>query len=131
MDMIAISGIVHYRDRLLVCKRPLPSAFPCMWEFPTELLEGEETLEDALERLFFERFSVLPRTIEVKAGLNLERFDGMRLYLAHVVLEKRKWDVYGYSDFKWLKLKDLKKYRLAPACEECVKKMRQSGYFCG
>ena len=56
--MLAVCGIVKKNGRVLMCKRSAGGQFPGYWELPTECLDGDETLEDALERVFFERLTV-------------------------------------------------------------------------
>ena len=57
--MLAVCGIVRRKGRILMCKRPACGMFPGFWELPTESLEENETFEDALERVFFEKTKVI------------------------------------------------------------------------
>lgn len=123
MEKIAVSGIVHYRGKVLVCRRPSFSAYPNLWEFPTEPLEDDETLEDAVERLFFERLTVFPRSITVKSGLDLGILQDLRLYVAEVELKSHYLNLYGYSGFKWLDARSIKKRCLAPTSVILVKNL--------
>lgn len=120
--MLAVSGIVRNKGKLLLCKRNFTSAYSGMWEFPTEPIEDEETLEEALERHFFERLSVLPKSIKLIKAVDLPLYGGIRLYLADVELENCCLDnVYGYSDCRWLKVEDLANYSMAPASVRVIK----------
>lgn len=112
--MLAVCGIVRKNGRILMCKRSAGTLFPGFWELPTESLEGEETFEDALERAFFERLTVNVRQPfpigavdcgSVKSGLNGE---DVRLLSYEVALEKNFIHIYGYDDFRWVKLSNLK-----------------------
>ena len=116
--MLAVCGIVKKNDRILMCKRSAGVLFPGFWELPTESLEGDETLEDALERVFFERLTVNLRHVQplgavdcgsIKGDVNGER---VRLLGYEVDLKKSFIHIYGYDDFRWVKMSNLKRMRV-------------------
>lgn len=105
-----------------MCKRPAGGPFPGYWELPTESLEGDETLEDALERVFFERLTVNLWQVQPLGAVDCGLFkgdvndDNVRLLGYEVELEKNFFHIYGYDDFRWVKVSNLKKMRVLEPC---------------
>lgn len=101
-----------------MCKRSAGGQFPGFWELPTECLEGEETLEDALERVFFERLTVNLRQELPLGAVDCGLFksdandEDVRLLGYEVELTKNFIHIYGYDDFRWVKLSNLKRMRV-------------------
>jgi len=119
--MLAVCGLVRRMGKILVCKRPSSGAFPGLWEFPTEVLEENETFEDALERGFFERLTSRPKNMHVvgavdftggKGACGLVPGETVRLLGYDVELEKNYIHIYGYDGFRWVKPWALKKMRI-------------------
>jgi 8-oxo-dGTP diphosphatase len=116
--MLAVCGIVRKNGRILMCKRSAGGQFPGYWELPTECLEGEETLEDALERVFFERLTVNLRQKRPWGAVDCGLFksdandEDVRLLGYEVELAKNFIYIYGYDDFRWVKLSTLKRMRV-------------------
>lgn len=115
--MLAICGIVRRNGRILMCKRAAGCAFSGFWELPTESLEGDETLEDALERVFFERLTVVPRRLKslgtVDFPFKIEGFEeDVHLWGYEVELKKNFVRICGYDDFRWVKPRDLNRLRV-------------------
>ena len=119
--MLAVCGIIRRKGRVLVCNRSSGMAFPGFWEPPTESLDENETLEDALERVLFERLSVNPERMRsigatdfpceiAKEGGALA--DGSRLWGYEVELRRNYFHIYGYDDFRWIKPQHLKRLRI-------------------
>lgn len=105
-----------------MCKRSAGGQFPGYWELPTECLDGDETLEDALERVFFERLTVNLRQKRPWGAVDCGLFkgdvndDNVRLLGYEVELEKNFFHIYGYDDFRWVKVSNLKKMRVLEPC---------------
>lgn len=112
--MLAVCGIVNRNGRVLVCKRPSGSFFSGRWEFPTEVLENDEVLEDALERGVFERLSVRIKEFLPLGAVNLDAIDDCRLFGFQIKLEKNFVQLYGYGASKWVKVNELRKYLAVP-----------------
>jgi len=113
--MLAVCGVIQRKGRILVCKRSGEMLFPGLWELPTEVLEEGEMAEDALERGLFERLTVLPRALTPLGSVNFTFGEGGRILAYGVELCKNFLHIYGYDDFRWIKLRDLKRLRvLAP-----------------
>ena len=116
--MLAVCGIVRKNGRILMCKRSAGGQFPGFWELPTECLEGDETLEDALERVFFERLTVNLRqlqpigAVDCNAVVNGIAGEDIRLLGYEVELKRNFIHIYGYDDFRWVKLSNLKRMRV-------------------
>ena len=116
--MLAVCGIVRKNGRILMCKRSAGGQFPGYWELPTECLEGDETLEDALERVFFERLTVNLRQELPLGAVDCGLFksdandEDVRLLGYEVELTKNFIHIYGYDDFRWVKLSNLKRMRV-------------------
>lgn len=107
--MLAVCGIVRRKGKILVCKRPSSGAYPGFWELPTENLEENETFEDALERLFFERLTVNVKRMQ---GIGAVSTENIRFLGYEVELWKNFFHVYGYEDFRWMKPGRLGKMRI-------------------
>lgn len=124
--MLAVSGVVARKGRVLVCRRSSGMFYRDSWEFPTFEIEDGETIEDSLERNFFDCFSV-----QVVCGglLNVGVMEGnpsVRIFLYGVdILGKIKF-VQGYSCYKWLKIKELARFRLSPACVTSIKGLEKN-----
>lgn len=121
--MLAVCGIVHQKGRFLVCKRASLGAFPGFWELPTESLEGEETLEDALERVFFERLTARVKTAAPLGALEGCFGENTRFLSYKVELEKNFFQLYGYEDFRWIKPKNLKNMRILSSSVMLLKQL--------
>ena len=128
--MMAVCGVVRRNGRILMCKRPAGGQYPGFWELPTESLEGDETFEDALERVFFERLTVVPQRMEFLGAVNFsvrgENEQGacvcedVRLCGCEVELKKNFVHIYGYDDFRWVRPRDLKRLRVLRPCVTLV-----------
>ena len=110
--MLAVCGIVRRHGRILVCKRPAGGVFPGFWEPPTECLEGEDTLEDALERAFFERLTVVPQDMAPLGATDGFYGEDIRFLGYNVTLRKNFVHLYGYEDFRWVKPRSLNRLRM-------------------
>ena len=116
--MLAVCGIVRKNGRILMCKRSAGVPFPGYWELPTEGLDGDETLEDALDRVFFERLTVKPEQVVPMGAVDCGQVKGeangedVRLMGYEVKLEKNFIHIYGYDDFRWVKPSNLKRMRV-------------------
>lgn len=103
-----------------MCKRSAGVPFSGYWELPTEGLDGDETLEDALDRVFFERLTVKPEQVEPLGAVDCGQVKGeangedVRLMGYEVKLEKNFIHIYGYDDFRWVKPSNLKRMRVLP-----------------
>lgn len=107
--MLAVCGIVRQKGRILMCKRPACGLLPGFWELPTESLEENETFEDALERVFFERLTVNPKRMRAVGAVSVK---DIRLLAYEVELRKNFFHIYGYEDFRWVKPRRLSKMRI-------------------
>ena len=92
-----------------MCKRPACGLLPGFWELPTESLEENETFEDALERVFFERLTVNPKRMRAVGAVSVK---DIRLLAYEVELRKNFFHIYGYEDFRWVKPRRLSKMRI-------------------
>ena len=107
--MLAVCGIVRQKGKILMCKRPACGMLPGFWELPTESLEENETFEDALERVFFERLTVNPKRMRAVGAVSVK---DIRLLAYEVELRKNFFHIYGYEDFRWVKPRRLSKMRI-------------------
>ncbi|MBR6454290.1 MAG: NUDIX domain-containing protein [Fibrobacter sp.] len=107
--MLAVCGIVRRKGKILVCKRPACGMFPSLWELPTESLEENETIEDALERVFFERLTVNVKNMRAVGAVSAEN---IRFLGYEVELRKNFFHIYGYEGFRWVKPSGLSVMRI-------------------
>lgn len=119
--MLAVSGIVARKGRVLVCRRSSEMFFGGSWEFPTFEIEDGETAEDSLERNFFECLSVQVAGARFIGARSMVRNPNVRFFSYGVeISQKVRW-VNGYSSFKWLKINELRRIRLSPGCVTSIK----------
>ncbi|WP_407443158.1 NUDIX domain-containing protein [Fibrobacter sp.] len=123
--MLAVSAIVEKKGRVLLCKRPAQGAFPGWWEFPTEPLEGLDTMEDALERGVFDRLSTNVDCMEPLGAADFYDGEGGRLYGFRVNLTNNFVNLCGYDAFKWVKINDLRKKGLFRPCVMFVNMLKK------
>lgn len=114
--MLAVCAIVVRKGRVLLCKRPAEGAYPGWWEFPTEPLDDEDTVEDALERGVFDRLSTNLESLESVGAGDFYDGEGGRLFGFKVNLTNNFVNLYGYDAFKWVKINDLRKKGLFRPC---------------
>lgn len=119
--MLAVSGLVIRDGRILLCKRSSGMFYGGSWEFPTFEIEDGETAEDALERNFFECFSVQVSGFDRLCTRSMEGNPSVRIFLYGVNLLEKLRSVQGYSRYKWLKIKELARFRQSPACVTAIK----------
>lgn len=119
--MLAVSGIVVNNGRVLLCRRRGGTYYGGSWEFPTFEIEDGETAEDSLERNFFECFSVQVSGFDRLCTRSMEGNPSVRIFLYGVNLLEKLRSVQGYSRYKWLKIKELARFRLSPACVTTIK----------
>lgn len=86
--------------------------FPGYWEFPTEILEGEDSAEDSLERAFFERLTVKIQTLRSVGAVDFSYGEGFRILAYGVDLYKNFFHIYGYDDFRWVKPQNMRRLRV-------------------
>lgn len=110
--MLAVCGVVRQKGRILVCKRASGMQFSGCWELPTEILEGDDCAEDALERGLFERLTVETRALKPVGAVDFSCGEGYRLLAYGVELVKNFFHIYGYDDFRWVKPCHLRRIRL-------------------
>ncbi len=118
--MLAVSGIVVKKGRVLLCRRRTGLGRGT-WEFPTFEIEDGETAEDSLERNFFDSFSV---RVSGMQGYGARTMDGppfVRIFLYGAQISG-KMDFDGaYDHCKWLSIKGLANFRQSPACVTAIK----------
>lgn len=110
--MQAVCGIVRRKGRVLMCKRAAGVLFPGFWELPTEVLDENQTIEDALENAFFDRLMAIPRKIRWVGAVDFSYGEGGRLWACDVELCKNFVCLNGYDDFRWVKPQNLKRFRV-------------------
>ena len=110
--MLAVCGVVRQKGRILVCKRASGMQFSGCWELPTEILEGDDCAEDALERGLFERLTARTRALRPVGAVDFTCGEGFRLLAYGVELVKNFFHIYGYDDFRWVKPCHLRRIRL-------------------
>lgn len=123
--MLVACGIAERDGKVLVCKRQAGNPYAGCWEFPSEVLEGDETLENCLERAFFERLSVRLGALELVGAQDSVCREGYRIFTFRTKLDEKKTDLTGYDGAKWVRFKELYKVRLVPDNVILVKKMEK------
>lgn len=127
--MIAVSGIVARKNKILLCKRCAEGAYPGYWEFPTEPVDGDETAEDALERCIFERLSVKINSQTLLGSVDFFEGEGWKILEYKINLTNNFVHLNGYESFKWLKINELRKFRLLPPHVMFINFLKKSDIF--
>lgn len=119
--MLVVCGVACREGKALICKRPLGVPYGGCWEFPSETLDEGDTLEDCLERTFFERLSV-----KLDRACPMYTFDsicdkGCRIFTFRADFGDKTTDLTGYDGAKWVSFNKLAKFRLFPDSVTIVK----------
>lgn len=112
--MHVVCGIAEYDGKILICRRGRGGPYAGRWEFPTELAEAGETLEDCLERALFERFSMDLGRFERFCSFDSAWNANFRVHAFRLDGGGIKDPLSGYDDAKWVQLGKLKKFPLVP-----------------
>lgn len=120
--MQVVFGIARNNGKFLVCKRLQCLPYPGLWEFPMEVVDDEETLEDALERGFFERTNTLPKDEKAIGAFDFDEISDCRMFGYEFLVANRKISINGYVCYKWLSSKELCRYRFTPSTKKIIKK---------
>lgn len=118
--MLAVSGIIVKDGKVLLCRRHRNALQGGFWEFPTYELEGDDSLEDSLERNLFDCFSVQVAGPVFLGSADLGGKDQMRIFSYGAKTNKNPVECKGYSRCKWLKIKELCRFRLSSACVTAI-----------
>ena len=121
--MLVACGIAERDGKVLVCKRLAGHPYAGCWEFPSEVLEGDETLESCLERAFFERLSVRLGSVEPMGAQDSVCRESCRIFTFRTKFDEKKTALTGYDYAKWVRFKELRNVRLVPDNVILVKKM--------
>ncbi|MCF0216198.1 MAG: hypothetical protein HUK21_06965 [Fibrobacteraceae bacterium] len=113
--MIILFGIIRCGNKVLMGKRQ------GLWELPSEILEEDDTMEEALERGFFVRFSLKPKVRGPLMGMNCPENKDLRFLGFVVNFEKRNMSEFRKNGYKWLNLSKLRENRLFPSNVTFVK----------
>ncbi|MCF0220721.1 MAG: NUDIX domain-containing protein [Fibrobacter sp.] len=119
--MFAVSGIVVREGRVLLCRRNQTGYYGGAWEFPVFEVEEGETAEDSLERNLFDCLSVQLKGAENYGALDMGERSFVRIFLYGAEIEGKIKAEGAYNRYKWLKIKELKKFRLSRACVTAIK----------
>lgn len=118
--MLAVSGIVANRGRVLLCRRRSHGIHGGAWEFPTFEIEDGETIEDSLERNLFDCLSVQLEGPANYGAVAMTEKPFVRIFLCSAKIRGKIRVEGAYDRCKWLKIKELDGCRLSAACVTAV-----------
>ena len=123
--MLVACGVAVREGRVLVCRRPSGVPYAGWWEFPSELLQGDETLEDCLEKAFFERLSVRLDAFGPVGTMDSACDKSYRIFTYLTEFNEKKLCLTGYDCAKWVNINKLRNFRLFPDCVTIVKEIKK------
>ena len=113
--MLVVSGIVMRKGRVLLLQRSALMSQSGKWEFPAFEVTEDETMEDCLERNIFDCLSVQVIGAETCGALPMVKLPFVRFFLYRVEIRGNVKLCAAYSRCKWLKIKELWRFRLSLA----------------
>ena len=121
--MLVACGIAERDGKVLICKRPAGVPYAGCWEFPSEVVEGDETLENCLEKAFFGRLSVNLYVTRLIGAHDSVCDKNCRIFTFRTDFLGKKTLLTGYDGAKWVSVNKLRNFRLFPDTVTLVKKM--------
>jgi len=117
MDIIkVVCGIIFSDELAFVCRRKEGKSLAGYWEFPGGKIEENETHQNALARELLEE---LDMKVKVKDFVGQSNYDydsfKIELYGYECSLIDYKGKLTDHDSYEWTSIKDLIKYKLAPA----------------
>lgn len=125
VDEVAV--IVRKKNRLLLVQRPDNGRWACMWEFPHQPLERQETPEAAAQRLLAALGIEGDRTCEIATlRYSVTRFRIAMVCLA-VAYRHGKLHAGSYPDSAWVRAEDLHDYPLSTPQRRLARLLQEGG----
>jgi len=123
--MLVACGVAEREGKVLICKRPSGVPYAGCWEFPSDVLEAGDSLEDCLEKTFFERLSVGLGTVVPVGAFDSVCEKGCRIFTFRADFREEKPVLAGYDAAKWVSFNKLPKFRLFPDSVMIVKGIKK------
>ena len=120
-----VAGILLSNNRVLIAKRKKGKHLAGYWEFPGGKVENSETTEKTLVREFSEEFDVVIR-VNSEFHQNIHSYSDTTILLKSYLAELIKGDfkLKDHDRIEWVKISDLKNYKVASADIPIVEKQR-------
>ncbi len=125
MDMIkVVCGVIYKADKIFICRRKQNKTLGGYWEFPGGKVEQGETNEICLQRELQEELGM---KVEVGNYITTVQYD-YKTFKIELIAYKCSFieatlDLVDHDKYEWLEVKDLNKYKLAPADVPIVERL--------
>lgn len=123
--MLVVCGVAEREGKVLICKRQSGVPYGGCWEFPSEVLDDGEALEDCLEKTFFERLSVRLDRACPEGAFDSVCEKSCRIFTFRADFGAKIADLTGYDGAKWVSFNKLRKFRLFPDSVTIVKEIKK------
>lgn len=123
--MLIACGVAEKKGKVLVCRRLRGMSYTGYWEFPSEEVFGEESLEDTVERAFFDRFDAIPAKQEPLIAFNSSCAQDSRVFVHKVNFQETKPLLGCRWESRWVDFRKLSKYRFFPDFVTVVKEIEK------
>ena len=124
--LVALVGLINEKNEVLISLRKNRSDYNDCWEFPGGKLEKDESWQTALKRELKEELD-----IEIKETLFLGKveYDYENFTVELSLLEVKDFDgkikLKEAEDGVWIKPEELSKYKLTPADQKLIEKLKK------
>ena len=120
------AAILERNSRILIAKRSSKCSLPNKWEFPGGKVEVGETPEECLTRELFEEFDIIVAVGNFFAE-SVYRYEEntVRLMAFQVYTDTDITTMNAHDDVRWVPVKDLLGYDLAPADVPIAKEVQR------
>jgi 8-oxo-dGTP diphosphatase len=121
-----VAGLIRKNGKIFLAKRPKNKEMGGLWEFPGGKLEKGESWQTALKRELKEELD-----IEIKEALFLGKveYDYENFTVELSLLEVKDFDgkikLKEAEDGVWIKPEELSKYKLTPADQKLIEKLKK------
>jgi 8-oxo-dGTP diphosphatase len=125
--MINVTAAIIIKDgKVFIAKRSSTSSLPNKWEFPGGKVEVGETPEECLERELHEEFyiNVTVGNFIAESVYHYER-KSIRLIAFRVYTDQEIKTLNAHDDIRWVPIKNLLDYDLAPADVPIAKEVQK------
>jgi mutator protein MutT len=113
---IVTAAIIFSRGRVLIARRRSGSSEEGLWEFPGGSLEAGETLQDCLKRELAEELGIETEVGDAVAeSSHCDDHGAFRLIALVTRIISGVPTPVAHDEIAWVKIRDLGRYRLAPA----------------
>ncbi|XOB41832.1 MAG: NUDIX hydrolase [Candidatus Nealsonbacteria bacterium] len=134
-SLIVVSGIIQKKDKYLLVKKK-GKFHEGLWFFPGGIVEKNESIDSALKREIKEEVNldisgikfIYSTVFKNKASDNYKTFPFVTILLFKCETNGKEVETGDDADdFKWVRLEEMKDYKLRPGGLEVIQEMKKLG----